>query len=217
MCSLYALFSLILYNDNVNIGGNMKFSSYSSLYCFRLHDKLTYIAIYRGKYLQRRIPHASHGSFNPYIITNKEAHIIDGNITEGNIKNNKATFARQMSLETNDTHPGRYSCAVDSFLELAFAIFRDSLQHIERNEFFETLYEACLHLQNCNVDTDMSLIREPVWSYLRQLCNSFASMSAHAVFSDIFTLNTVGTMNQQLESLFLIQQKKSVSLFILQQ
>ena len=67
-----ALFSLILYNDNVNIGGNMKFSSYSSLYCFRLYDKLTYIAIYRGKYLQRRIPHASHGSFNPYIITNKE-------------------------------------------------------------------------------------------------------------------------------------------------
>ena len=72
----------------------MKFSSYSSLYCFRLYDKLTYIAIYRGKYLQRRIPHASHGSFNPYIITNKEAHIINGNITEGNIKNNKATFAR---------------------------------------------------------------------------------------------------------------------------
>ena len=40
------------------------------------------------------------------------------------------------------THPGRYSCAVDSFLELAFAMFRDSLQHIERNEFIETLYEA---------------------------------------------------------------------------
>ena len=131
-------------------------SSYSSLYCFRLYD----IAIYRGKYLQRRIPHAWHWSFNPYIITNKEAHIINGNITEGNIKNNKATFARQLSLETNDTHPGRYSCAVDYFRELAFAIFRDSLQHIERNEFFETLYEACLHLQNCNVDTDMSLIRE---------------------------------------------------------
>ena len=55
----------------------MKFSSYSSLYCFRLYDKLTYIAIYKGKYLQRRIPHASHGSFNPYIITNKEAHIIN--------------------------------------------------------------------------------------------------------------------------------------------
>ena len=122
-------------------------SSYSSLYCFRLYD----IAIYRGKYLQRRIPHAWHWSFNPYIITNKEAHIINGNITNSNIKN-KATSARQLSLETNDnrrhfmnyclTHPGRYSCAVDSFLELAFAMFRDSLQHIERNEFIETLYEA---------------------------------------------------------------------------
>ena len=122
-------------------------SSYSSLYCFPLYD----IAIYRGKYLQRRIPHAWHGSFNPYIITNKEAHIINGNITNSNIKN-KATSARQLSLETNDnrrhfmnyclTHPGRYSCAVDSFLELAFAMFRDSLQHIERNEFIETLYEA---------------------------------------------------------------------------
>ena len=109
---------LILYNDNVNIAGNMKFSSYSSLYCFQTYDKLTYIAIYRGKYLQRRIPHASHGRFNPYIITNKEAHTINGNTTEGNIKNNKTTSVRQLSLETNDnrrhfmnyclTHPGRY-------------------------------------------------------------------------------------------------------------
>ena len=30
--------------------------------------------------LLRRIPHASHGSFNPYVITNKEAHIINGNM-----------------------------------------------------------------------------------------------------------------------------------------
>lgn len=99
LCSLYVLFSLILYNDNVNIGGNTKFSSYSSLYCFWLYDKLTYIAIYRGKYLQQRIPHASHGSFNPYIISNKEAHIINGNITEGNIKNNISEMSQQKSLK----------------------------------------------------------------------------------------------------------------------
>ena len=125
----------------------MKFSSYSSLYCFRLYDKLTYIAIYRGKYLQQRIPHASHGSFNPYIITKKEADIINGNITDSNIKNSKATSARQPSLETNDnrrhfmnyclTHPGRYSCAVDSFLELTFAIFRDSLQEYKKNQLLQ--------------------------------------------------------------------------------
>ena len=34
---------------------------------------------------------------------------------------------------------------------------------------------------------------------------AFATMSADAVFSDIFTLNTVGIMTHHLESLFLIQ------------
>lgn len=208
----------MLHNYNVNSVANIKFSTgCSSLYFFRFYDKLTYITKYRGRYLQRRIPHASHGSFNPYIITNKEAHVINGNITVSNLKKNKATSAGQHSQETNNnrthfmnyclTHPGRFSCAVDSFLELAFAIFRDSLQHIERNEFFQTLFEACVHLQSCNVETDMTLIREPVWAYLRQHCNSFATMSADAVFSDIFTLNTVGIMTRQLESLFLIQQR----------
>ena len=38
----------------------------------------------------RRIPHASHGSFNPYAITNKEAHIINGNIFVGNVTEDKA-------------------------------------------------------------------------------------------------------------------------------
>ena len=35
---------------------------------------------HKGKYLLRRIPHASHGSFNPLVISNKQAHIINGNI-----------------------------------------------------------------------------------------------------------------------------------------
>lgn len=134
----------------MNSGGDIKLSSYSSLYCFRFYGKLKLadITMCWGNYLQRR-SHASNGSFNPYIITNKEANIINGNVIDSNIKNNKATSVRQLCLETNDnrrhfmnycfTHPGRYSCAVDSFLELAFAIFRDSLQHIERNEFFSNL------------------------------------------------------------------------------
>ena len=40
----------------------------------------------------------------------------------------------------------------------------------------------------------MAAIREPLWAYLRQHYNSFASMCDHDVFSDIFTLNTVGVM-----------------------
>ena len=40
-------------------------------------------------------------------------------------------------------------------------------------------------------------------------------LSADAVFSDIFTLNTVGVMTQELKSLFLVQEEQSISLFIL--
>lgn len=35
---------------------------------------------YRGKYLLRRISYPSNGSFNPYAISNKEAHIVNRNI-----------------------------------------------------------------------------------------------------------------------------------------
>ena len=35
---------------------------------------------FRGKYLSRRIPYASNGSFNPFAISNKEVHIVNGNI-----------------------------------------------------------------------------------------------------------------------------------------
>ena len=40
------------------------------------------------------------------------------------------------------THAGKFSCAVDCFLELTFAVFKDSLNSIERNEFFQKLSEA---------------------------------------------------------------------------
>ena len=33
-----------------------------------------------GKYLSRRIPYASNGSFNPFAISNKEVHIVNGDI-----------------------------------------------------------------------------------------------------------------------------------------
>ena len=53
----------------------------------------------------------------------------------------------------------------------------------------------------------MTLVREPVWGHLRERCNSFASMSTNAVFSDTFRLNTVGAVTElELKSLFLIQQ-----------
>ena len=53
----------------------------------------------RGKYLLRRIPHASHGSFNPYVITNKEAHIINGNMF-GNVTKDKTRPISEQSQQT---------------------------------------------------------------------------------------------------------------------
>ena len=56
-----------------------------------------------------------------------------------------------------------------------------------------------------DLQTDMT-VREPVWGHLREHCNSFASVSTNAVFSDTFRLNTVGAMTElELKSLFLIQ------------
>ena len=106
------------------------------------------------------------------------------------------------------TQPGKFSCAVDSFLELTFAIFKDSLKHacIGSNDFFQIVVKACLQLENNDAQADVTVVREPVWAYLRQHCYSFATSSDDAVFSDIFTLNTVGVMTQELKSLFLVQQ-----------
>ena len=66
--------------------------------CFPIH-----IERYRGKYLLRRIPHASHGSFNPYVITNKEAHIINGNMF-GNVTKDKTRAISEQSQQTTKDH-----------------------------------------------------------------------------------------------------------------
>ena len=159
---------------------------------------------------------ALRGLFDPCVISNKEAHIINGNIFISKATNSKTSSISELSQQGTNarrhfmnyclTHSGKFSCAVDCFLELGVAIFKDSLKDIERNEFFQTLFDACLQLENHDVQTEMAVVREPVWFYLRQHCNSFAAMSADAVFSDIFTLDTVGMMTEELKSLFLIQQ-----------
>ena len=113
---------------------------------------------YKGKYLLRRIPHASHGSFNPFVISNKQAHVINGNIPVRTKETDNVTgIIQQPATGTNDrrqhfmnyclTHPEKFSCAVDCFRELNYAIFKDFIRHIERNEFFEVLHEACLQLE----------------------------------------------------------------------
>lgn len=49
------------------------------------------------------------------------------------------TDRRQQFMNYCLTHPAKFSCAVECFLELNYAIFKDFLRHTERNEFFKVL------------------------------------------------------------------------------
>ena len=117
---------------------------------------------FRGRYLSRRIAYPSNGSFNPFIISNKEAHIVNGNI---NTKANKVLEEKRNAIchitdsictymyegsNVRDhfrnyclTNVGKFSCAVDCFLELCYFVFRNHLQNITCNDFFQVIYDSC--------------------------------------------------------------------------
>lgn len=107
--------------------------------------------------------------------------------------------------------PGQFSCAIDCFLELSNKLFLDHLSNAVKNDFFETLFEACMryrHAQNCS---QLTSIRELVWSKVRQHCDTCSRMGIDTAFSDIFTDKTFGMMNEDLQSLFTTRQQ-SISL-----
>ena len=43
---------------------------------------------------------------------------------------------------------------------------------------------------------------EPVWSYIIDLCSSFAARDCNACFSHIFEKRTFGCLNEEKENLF---------------
>ena len=70
------------------------------------------------------------------------------------------------------------------------------------------VYRACVQVNSGDIFVhQLGLVREPVWAWKRQCCPSFTDMSANAVFSDIFQVNTFGelTFDLDLKSLFPIQ------------
>ena len=68
------------------------------------------------------------------------------------------------------SHVVKFSCAVDCFLELCFAVFKNHLQNVCRNDFFDIIHESCVHSGNLGT---VEVAREPVWSWLRGHCESF--------------------------------------------
>lgn len=181
-------------------------------------EKGSFICIqFKGRYLSRRISYPSNGSFNPFVITNKEANIMNGNIN--NLENDKHfDQTTEISVNVNSvgtvcrnhfqnyclTHDQKFSCAVDCFLELCYGIFWTRHHNVTRNEFFDIIYESCNSRQLFGA---VETAREPVWSSIRNRCPSFLGMTANAVFSDIFTMRNVGSLSDDLKSLFLIQQR----------
>jgi len=132
MCLLFMLLlfpNLTAHNDLLKLGSVCR---NCSIIFFR----------FRGRYLSRRIAYPSNGSFNPFIISNKEAHIVNGNINSEATKvleeKHNATCDSTDSICTymyegsnvRDhfrnyclTNVGKFSCAVDCFLELCYIVF----------------------------------------------------------------------------------------------
>ena len=114
LCLFYAMFLLAILNHRVNSFEDK--ASNRCSYCFQ--RVAIYIYRYKGRYLSRRIPYASRGGFNPYVISNKEAHIIYGNIYDDKVTKYKTTTISEQSQQgTNErryfmnyclTHPGKF-------------------------------------------------------------------------------------------------------------
>ena len=115
----------------------------------------------------RRIPYASNGSFNPYIITNKKAHMVNGNPAGSNESNghktspNKPQFQKCFTKELSEPlcysnlpavqmHfknycldvPGKFSCAIDCLNSTPFYV---------KNKEINILCEMFQNLQNTKV------------------------------------------------------------------
>ena len=164
-CSVLFL-SLILYGSSCSIikpsfscftvnSQPERFTSYNLclFYTVAFRRHIFFIFHHRRKYLSRRIPYASNGSFNPYIITNKEAHMVNGNPAvpkDSNCHRCSQTLKPQLQKcfleEVSEPlcssgrspvqmhfrnhcldFPGKFSCAIDCFLELSCYIFKDAI------------------------------------------------------------------------------------------
>ena len=71
-------------------------------------------------------------------------------------------------------NPGIYSsCAVDAFQEISTHLFLPYLSNLRiRNEFTDLLFNVCSHYMSSKEDISLlSEIREPVWSYIINLCS----------------------------------------------
>ena len=116
------------------------------------------------------------------------------------------TIQKGHLLNSVFVNPGIFSsCAVDAFLEISTHLFLPYLSNLRiRNKFTDLLFNVCsLYMSSREDSSLLSEIREPVWSYIINLCSSFTARDCNACFSQIFEKGTFSYLNEQEESLFM--------------
>ena len=123
------------------------------------------------------------------------------------INKSVVTVRRGHFMNSVFVNPGIYSCAVDAFLEISTHLFLPYLSNLRtRNGFTDLLFNVCSHYISSREDSPLLReIREPVWSYIIDLCSSFAARDCNAYFSRIFAKRTFGYLNEEEENLFMTQ------------
>ena len=102
-------------------------------------------------------------------------------------------------------YPGIYSCGVDALLEISAHLFLQYLLSLRiRDDFTDLLFNFCIHYMSSRDDSSLLReIREPVWSYIIDVCSSFSAGDCNVCFSQIFEKRTFGYLIEEEESLFM--------------
>ena len=120
------------------------------------------------------------------------------------------TTKRTHVMNSLYSEPGNVSCAIDCFLEVSRYLFQPAFLNLSvRTEFIDLLCNALPEYSNISEKNSNTLpqIREPVWYYLRQHCNSFLPRDKNACFSQIFEERTFGKLNPDEMNVFMTQRK----------
>ena len=101
-------------------------------------------------------------------------------------------------MNSAHTEAGKFSCAIDSFLEISYYVISPLIIGIEKSCFFQLLSNAVAQYDNlirinsiCFDEHTINLlndVREPVWAYMKSTCNSFTQMDCNAQFSEILKI-----------------------------
>ena len=99
--------------------------------------------------------------------------------------------------------PGKFSCALDCLLEIWLRLLSPLIPDTGTSELIyllkqtERAYSAIWYMymnlpMSVNTGYQLHLVRERVWSFVREKCHSFESMDANAQFSEMFSTNVFG-------------------------